>query len=70
MSNLAFTQILGRFRGNEMVAAAGATRVTQITPELEREGGLAMETHGDAPQSIFFDARSPVWRGRDRKVKV
>jgi hypothetical protein len=70
MADVASAQILGSLRGDEMVAATRAARVTEITPEFEREGGLAMKTHGDAPLSVFVDARSSLWQGRDRKVKV
>jgi hypothetical protein len=67
---VASVQILGSLRGDEMVAATRAARVTQIAPEFERKGGLAMKTHGDAPLSVFFDARISLWRGRDGKMKV
>ncbi len=67
---MAAAQKFRGFRGDEVIAAARAAWVTQITQELEREGGLAMKTHGDAPLSVFLDVRSAVWRGRDCKVKV
>jgi class 3 adenylate cyclase len=70
MANMAAAQKFRGFRSDEMIAAARAAWVTQITPELEREGGLAMKAHGDAPLSVFHDARSAVWQGRDCKVKV
>jgi len=43
---MAVAQKFRGFRGNEVIAAARAAWVTQITPELEREGGLALKTHG------------------------
>jgi hypothetical protein len=44
--DMAVSQKFRSFRGNEMIAAARAAWVTQITPELEREGGLALKAHG------------------------
>ena len=67
---MASVQILGSLRGDEMVAATRAAWVTQITAEFKRKGGLAMKTHGDAPLSVFVDARISLWRGRDSKVKM
>ena len=43
---MAVVQKFRGFRGNEVIAAARTAWVTQVTPELEREGGLAMKTHG------------------------
>ncbi|HET7679079.1 MAG TPA: hypothetical protein VFK79_02975 [Xanthobacteraceae bacterium] len=69
VADMAVAQKFRGFRGDKMIAAAGAAWVTQITPELERERCLAAKAHGDAP-CFVPKAKKAVWQARDGKVKV
>jgi hypothetical protein len=53
MANVTDTQKFRGFRGHYVIAAAWATRSTQIGTELEREGCLALKAHGDAPGFLW-----------------